>query len=64
MNFRFTLDNKRYHTYNYFLRTKFGGKVMKISLNGGFTCPNIDGTKGVGGCTYCSSSGSGDFAGN
>lgn len=37
---------------------------MKISLNGGFTCPNIDGTKGVGGCTYCSSSGSGDFAGN
>lgn len=64
MNFRFTLDNKRYHTYNYFLRTKFGGKVMKISLNGGFTCPNIDGTKGIGGCTYCSSSGSGDFAGN
>lgn len=37
---------------------------MKISLNGGFTCPNIDGTKGVGGCTYCSSSGSGDFAGD
>ena len=64
MNFSFTLDNKRYHTYNYFLRTKFGGKVMKISLNGGFTCPNIDGTKGVGGCTYCSSSGSGDFAGD
>ena len=64
MSFRFTLDNKRYHTYNYFLRTKFGGKVMKISLNGGFTCPNIDGTKGVGGCTYCSSSGSGDFAGD
>ncbi|MBR4092326.1 MAG: TIGR01212 family radical SAM protein [Oscillospiraceae bacterium] len=64
MDFRFTLDNKRYHTYNYFLRTKFGGKVMKISLNGGFTCPNIDGTKGVGGCTYCSSSGSGDFAGD
>ena len=64
MNFSFTLDNKRYHTYNYFLRTKFGGKVMKISLNGGFTCPNIDGTKGIGGCTYCSSSGSGDFAGD
>ncbi len=62
--FLYTLDNKRYHTYNFFLRNKFGGKVMKISLNGGFTCPNIDGTKGVGGCTYCSSSGSGDFAGN
>lgn len=62
--FPYTLDNKRYHTYNFFLRNKFGGKVMKISLNGGFTCPNIDGTKGIGGCTYCSSSGSGDFAGN
>lgn len=37
---------------------------MKISLNGEFTCPNIDGTKGYGGCTYCSSKGSGDFAGN
>ncbi len=62
--FPYTLDNKRYHTYNFFLRNKFGGKVMKISLNGGFTCPNIDGTKGFGGCTYCSSSGSGDFAGD
>ncbi len=37
---------------------------MKIALNGGFTCPNIDGTKGFGGCTYCSASGSGDFAGD
>ncbi len=37
---------------------------MKIALNAGFTCPNIDGTKGYGGCTYCSSSGSGDFAGD
>lgn len=43
---------------------KFGQKVFKVSLNAGFTCPNIDGTKGVGGCIYCSSSGSGDFAGN
>ena len=42
----------------------FGCKVFKVSLNGGFTCPNIDGSKGVGGCIYCSSSGSGDFAGN
>jgi len=46
------------------LRHKFGGKVFKVSLNAGFTCPNIDGTKGAGGCTYCSSTGSGDFAGN
>lgn len=38
--------------------------MFKVSLNGGFTCPNIDGTKGFGGCTYCSSMGSGDFAGD
>lgn len=62
--FQYTNDNKRYHTWNYHLRRKFGCKVFKISLNGGFTCPNIDGTKGVGGCTYCSGSGSGDFAGD
>ncbi|MCH5209754.1 MAG: TIGR01212 family radical SAM protein [Oscillospiraceae bacterium] len=61
--FRFSDDNKRYHTWNYHLRHKFGGKVSKIALNGGFTCPNIDGSKGTGGCIYCSG-GSGDFAGN
>ena len=63
-NFKYSFDNKRYHTWNYHLQQKFGKKVFKVSLNGGFTCPNIDGTKGVGGCIYCSSSGSGDFAGN
>ena len=61
--FKYTLDNKRYHTWNYFLNQKFGEKVFKVALNGGFTCPNIDGTKGTGGCTYCLS-GSGDFAGD
>ena len=61
--FKYTLDNKRYHTWNYHLHTLFGEKVFKVALNGGFTCPNIDGKKGVGGCTYCLS-GSGDFAGN
>ncbi len=61
--FRYTLDNKRYHTWNYHLQTMFGEKVFKVALNGGFTCPNIDGAKGRGGCTYCLS-GSGDFAGN
>lgn len=61
--FIYSDDNKRYHTWNYHLRHKFGCKVMKISLNAGFTCPNIDGTKGYGGCTYCSG-GSGDFAGD
>lgn len=63
-SFKYSDDIKRYHTWNYHLRNKFGCKVFKVSLNAGFTCPNIDGTKGVGGCTYCSSSGSGDFAGN
>lgn len=62
--FEYSSDNKRYHTWNYHLRQKFGCKVFKVSLNAGFTCPNIDGTKGRGGCIYCSDSGSGDFAGN
>jgi len=48
--------NKRYYTFDCFLKRKFGGKVIKIPLDGGFTCPNIDGTKGVGGCIYCSKS--------
>lgn len=55
---------KPYNTLNNFYRQKFGKKVFKISLNGGFTCPNKDGSKGYGGCIYCSGSGSGDFAGN
>ncbi len=62
--FLYSDTNKRYHTFHYFLKQKFGCKVAKISLDAGFTCPNIDGTKGVGGCTYCSSKGSGDFAGD
>jgi radical SAM protein (TIGR01212 family) len=48
---------------DYFYKHKFGCKIAKISLNGGFTCPNKDGTKGVGGCIYCSKLGSGDYAG-
>ena len=62
--FKYTLDNKRYHTLNYFFKNKFNSKVYKVSLNGGFTCPNIDGTKGYGGCIYCSKSGSGEHGGN
>jgi len=53
---------KRYYTWDYYLKKTFSGKVSKLSINGGFTCPNIDGTKGRGGCIYCSSSGSGDFS--
>lgn len=62
--FIYSNDNKRYHTWNYHLQTMFGEKVFKVALNAGFTCPNIDGTKGTGGCIYCSASGSGDFAGD
>lgn len=53
-------DNKRYYTMNYYLKNKYNTKVAKVPLNAGFTCPNRDGTKGVGGCTFCSSKGSGD----
>lgn len=62
--FKYSDDNKRYHTLNYFYKHKFNSKVFKVSLNAGFSCPNIDGTIGYGGCIYCSKSGSGEFAGN
>lgn len=54
--------NKRYYTYDYYLRKTFGGKCMKIPIDAGFTCPNIDGKCSTGGCIYCSPRGSGDFA--
>ena len=57
-------NGKRYHTLNHFLREKFGEKVFKISLDGGFSCPNRDGKVGRGGCVFCSARGSGDFAGD
>lgn len=57
-------DQKRYNTWNSHLRTIFGEKIFKISLDGGFDCPNRDGTVAYGGCTFCSAAGSGDFAGN
>ncbi len=62
--FIYSDNNKRYHTLDYFYKNKFNSKVFKVSLNAGFSCPNIDGTVGTGGCIYCSNSGSGDFAGN
>jgi len=62
--FLYSNSNKRYHTLDYFYKEKFHSKVFKISLNAGFTCPNIDGKVGTGGCIYCSNLGSGDFAGN
>ncbi|WP_156032162.1 TIGR01212 family radical SAM protein [Sharpea azabuensis] len=62
--FPYSFDNKRYHTYNYFLKTRYHKKIAKVALNADFTCPNRDGKVGVGGCLFCSESGSGDFAGN
>ena len=61
--FKYSDTNKRYHTLDYFYKHKFNSKVFKVSLNGNFTCPNIDGTKGTGGCIYCHK-GSSDFGGN
>ena len=54
-------EQKRYYTLNHFLKQKFGQRVFKLSLDAGFTCPNRDGTKGRGGCSFCSAKGSGDF---
>ena len=51
--FKYSLDNKRYYTLNYYNKMKYNSKVFKISLNAGFTCPNIDGSKGTKGCIYC-----------
>ena len=62
--FKYSNTNKRYHTLDYYYKNKYGKKIMKISLNGNFTCPNLDGTVGYGGCIYCSKTGSGEFAGN
>ena len=52
-NFPFSLDNKRYHTLNFYNKIHYGKRVMKAVIDAGFTCPNADGTKGVGGCIYC-----------
>ena len=54
----------RINTLNQVLKKEFGEKVVKLSIDAGFTCPNRDGSKGFGGCTFCSSSGSGDNASN
>ena len=62
--FKYSDTNKRYYTLDYFYKHKFNSKVCKISLDGGFTCPNKDGTVGIGGCIYCSKSGSAEYAGD
>ena len=55
-------DDKRYYSLNYYLKQLYGEKVYRLSLNGGMTCPNRDGTLGNRGCIFCSAGGSGDFA--
>lgn len=56
--------DKRYYSLDTYLKETFHEKVYKITLNGGMTCPNRDGTVGTGGCIFCSAKGSGDFAGS
>ena len=58
--FVFSCDNKRYHTLNYYNRKRFGHKIYKAVIDCGLTCPNIDGSKGSGGCIFCDG-GSGYF---
>ena len=53
--------DKPYHSLDYELKRQFGQKIYKVSLDGGMSCPNRDGTVGTGGCTFCSQGGSGEF---
>ncbi len=55
-------EEKPYHSLDYEMKQRFGEKVYRLALNGGMTCPNRDGTIGRGGCIFCSSGGSGEFA--
>ena len=58
----FDIKTDRINKIGEYLKRHFGKKTVKLSIDGGFTCPNRDGSKGRGGCIFCSSSGSGDFA--
>ena len=55
-------NDKPYHSLDYELKRRFGEKIYRLALNGGMTCPNRDGRIGYGGCIFCSSGGSGEFA--
>ena len=58
------LRGKRFNSISDYLREEFGKKTIKLAIDGGFTCPNRDGSKAFGGCTFCSDSGSGEFSSN
>lgn len=62
--FVFSSDNKRYHTFSFWLKEHFGHRVFKVPLDAGFGCPNRDGTCGSTGCHFCSGQRSGEFGGN
>lgn len=49
-------DNRRFNSYPTYFKQIFGGRIQKVAVNAGFTCPNRDGTAGTGGCTYCNNS--------
>lgn len=59
-SFKYSFNEKRYHTYNYYLKNKYNCKVAKVALDAGFTCPNRDGSKSYDACIFCSKSGSSD----
>ena len=58
------LGGKRFNSISDHLKKEFGRKTIKLAIDGGFTCPNRDGSKGFGGCTFCSDTGSGEFSSN
>lgn len=62
--FPYSNDNKRYYTWNYYLKNTYHQKTFKVALNAGFSCPNRDGHLSTNGCTFCSALGSGDYAGD
>lgn len=55
------MDIVRYNHLNSYLKEKFGSRVLKVCIDGGFTCPNRDGSRGTGGCVFCSKMGAGDL---
>ena len=60
----FSNNNLRYYSYQYYLKEKYGCRVYKVPLDANFTCPNRDGTLSSGGCSFCTTEGSGEFAGS
>lgn len=62
--YRDLFGEQRFHSISTWLKREFGEKTIKLAIDGGFTCPNRDGSKGYGGCLFCSDNGAGEFASN